>query len=109
MKKIYGLIFIFIFAFNLNAKADTNIVCSYVGNSAEKSKIRISGNKANEITALGLTISYSSVSYKNSAYTLKGSSGVANQKRSWVINPNRGIGKLVIIEDQAYIYDYNCN
>ena len=109
MKKIYGLIFIFIFTFNLNAKAGTTIVCSYVDNSAEKSKIRISGNNANEITALGLKISYSSVTYNNSAYTLKGSSGAVNQKRSWVINPSRGIGKLVIMEDQAYIYDYNCN
>ena len=109
MKKIYSLVFIFIFAFNLNAQAGTTIVCSYVGNSAEKSKIRISGNNANEITALGLKISYSSVTYNNSAYTLKGSSGAVNQKRSWVINPTRGIGKLVIMEDQAYIYDYNCN
>ena len=109
MKKIYGLIFIFIFTFNLNAKAGTTIVCSYVGNLAEKSKIRINGNNVNEITALGLKISYSSVNFNNSAYTLKGSSGSLNQKRSWVINPTRGIGKLVIMEDQAYIYDYNCN
>ena len=109
MKKIYGLVFIFIFAFNLNAKADTTIVCSYVGDSAEKSKIRISGNNANEITAMGIKISYGSVTYNNSAYTLKGSSGTVNQKRSWVINPTKGIGKLVVMEDQAYIYDYNCN
>jgi len=58
-------------------------VCSYVSNSRERSKIKIRGATATEITAAGISINYSVVEYTSKgAFSLEGSSKAG---RKWFI------------------------
>tara|TARA_B100001057_G_scaffold476159_1_gene543785 strand:+ start:154 stop:486 length:333 start_codon:yes stop_codon:yes gene_type:complete len=109
MRSIGIFNFVIIFLLSLNVEAKT-VICSYVDNPSEKHNIDIMDNEAIELSPFGQKILYRSVSFKNYAYTLKNSQGVINQTRSWVINPTRGIGKLVIIESGGdwFVYDYKC-
>jgi len=108
--RLIGIItFVLVFFLNLNVEAKI-VVCSYVDNPSEKHNFNINNNEAIELSSSGQQIWYRSVSFKNYVYTLKDSSGAVNQTRSWVINPARGLGKLVIVESsgEMFVYDYKC-
>jgi len=73
-----------------------SFVCSYGG---EKSRIKIRGNTASEITAIGVSINYSIVDLSDrGAFTLKGSSKAG---RAWFI----GAKSFLLLDANALPYD----
>tara|TARA_B100002019_G_C20895140_1_gene415376 strand:- start:99 stop:431 length:333 start_codon:yes stop_codon:yes gene_type:complete len=105
--KIISFLYFCFIAFNVEAKI---IECTYIDNPIEKHKIKIDNNIALELTPFGKKISYKFVALKESIYTLKNSEGAINQKRSWLINQNKQIGKLKITENngESFLYNYIC-
>ena len=70
-------------ALKSNNKLDRSFTCAYALDSTEISKIKISGGKAEEITAIGIQIDYSIVNLSDKgAFSLQGSS---KQDRAWFI------------------------
>jgi len=115
MKKLLGILVLGLLWSNVGfangIEKVTNIVCSFVQNTSEKSHIKIEGNTATERTYLGLKIKYLSVDHKEDHVTyLYTARGAINQQRAWLLYMSESDGreKLVITEDKQYIYNYNC-
>jgi hypothetical protein len=84
-----------------NNTLNRSFVCSYKFNPNEKSKIKIRGGTATEITAAGISINYSIVELTNKgAFSLEGSSKVG---RAWFI----GAQSFLLLDID--MVPYNCN
>ena len=82
-----------------NNTLNRSFVCSYKSNSSEKSKIKIRGGTATEITAAGISINYSIVELTNKgAFSLEGSS---KDGRVWFI----GAKSFLILDVNPLPYD----
>ena len=82
-----------------NNTLNRSFVCSYKFNSSEKSKIKIRGGTATEITAAGISINYSIVELTNKgAFSLEGSS---KDGRVWFI----GAKSFLILDVNPLPYD----
>ena len=82
-----------------NNTLNRSFVCSYKLNPSEKSKIKIRGGTATEITAAGISINYSIVELTNKgAFSLEGSS---KDGRVWFI----GAKSFLILDVNLLPYD----
>ena len=77
-----------------------SFICSYEKNPNEKSKIKIRGGEATEITSIGVRLSYSDVRYTNKgAFILRGSSDIG---RTWFI----GASSVLLLDSKSFLF--NC-
>ena len=77
-----------------------SFICSYEKNSNEKSKIKIRGGGATEITSIGVKLSYSDVRYTDKgAFVLRRSSDIG---RTWFI----GASSVLLLDNKPFIF--NC-
>ena len=84
-----------------NNTLNRSFICSYKFNSSERSKIKIRGGTATEITAAGISINYSVVELTSKgAFALEGSSKYG---RTWFI----GAKSFLILGVE--MIPYNCN
>ena len=82
-----------------NNTRNRSFVCSYKFNPSEKSKIKIRGGTAKEITAAGISINYSIVELTNKgAFSLEGSSKAG---RAWFI----GASSFLLLDVNPLPYD----
>ncbi len=87
-------------ALKSNNTLNRSFVCSYKFNPSEKSKIKIRGKTATEITAVGISINYSIVNLSSKgAFSLQGSS---KDGRAWFI----GAKSFLLLDDNGL--EYNC-